>query len=154
MDKPVKCKGGNDQPRPDNRSRHRSKSSRERRPPAAETHRTRIVPFQTASSFFQTFFFSTASKRFPTQSGLRLRRPGGVIGDGSVTESHFWPPSRAIACASTIRSNDVTAPQFLLRPDIVTWIYDSQVQPDTYAESLWRRATPGSSYVLSAPQTA
>src|SRR5438876_11806905 len=92
MDKPVKCKGGNDQPPPDDSWCHRSKSSRERRPPAAETHRTRIVPFQTAPSFFQYVFFSTASERFPTQSGLQFRRPGDVIEDDPVTESDFWPP--------------------------------------------------------------
>src|SRR5205823_14495147 len=92
MDKPVKCKGGNDQPPPDNRWCHRSRSSRERRPPAAETHRTRIVPFQTAPSFFQTIFFSTASERFPTKSGLQFPAARSVIRDGSLTEGGFWPP--------------------------------------------------------------
>jgi hypothetical protein len=36
----------------------------------------------------------------------------------------------------------VTTPAFF-RPDIVTWIYDSQVQPDTYPESIVAKGRAG-----------
>jgi len=70
-----------------------------------------------------------------------------------VTEGDFLAPLKGY-CARIDNKELLRDNPAFFRPDIVTWIYDSQVQSDTYAESLWRRAAPGSSYVLSAPQTA
>src|SRR5438874_11961491 len=97
MDKPVKCKDGTDQPRPDNPRCHRPKSSCERRPPAAETRQTRIAPFQIAPSLPKRFSLARRVRGFQHRAPP-IRQPGvyyvaALLMEGNV----FLPLTKAMA---------------------------------------------------------